>query len=97
MTGGLPVVQGVAPTEANLLAAVEAWVNAWQSQDLDGYFSAYHTDFAPLYQSTRAAWRDNRVRSIQRPEHGARSRALSLSRKAVVPACPVPRAAAAAA
>src|SRR5690606_24398704 len=63
----LPAMQGVAPTEANLLAAVEQWVDAWQAQNLDGYFSAYHTDFAPLYQSTRAAWRDNRVRSIQRP------------------------------
>jgi MSHA biogenesis protein MshM len=50
-----------------LEAMVVNWLNAWQSQNLDGYFAAYHTDFAPLYQNTRAAWRDNRVRSISRP------------------------------
>lgn len=46
---------------------VQQWLNAWQNQDMDGYFGAYHTDFAPLYQGTRAAWRDNRVRALNRP------------------------------
>ena len=54
-------------TEEKLQALVRNWLSAWQNQDLDGYFRAYHTDFAPLYQSTRRAWRDNRVRSIQSP------------------------------
>lgn len=62
-----PAVDAVEASEANLLALVRSWLDAWQNQDLDAYFASYHTDFAPLYQSTRSAWRDNRVRSIQRP------------------------------
>ncbi|HHX81739.1 MAG TPA: AAA family ATPase [Pseudomonadaceae bacterium] len=54
-------------SEENLQSLVRTWLSAWQNQDLDGYFRAYHTDFAPLYQSTRRAWRDNRVRSIESP------------------------------
>src|SRR5690606_31588241 len=62
-----PAVDAEEANEENLLALVRDWLDAWQNQDLDGYFSSYHTDFAPLYQSTRSAWRDNHVRSIQRP------------------------------
>jgi type II secretory pathway predicted ATPase ExeA/ketosteroid isomerase-like protein len=52
---------------AALEALVRTWLTAWQNKDLDQYFQAYHTDFAPLYQNTRAAWRDNRLSSISRP------------------------------
>jgi type II secretory pathway predicted ATPase ExeA/ketosteroid isomerase-like protein len=54
-------------TQEALEDVVRNWLAAWQNQDLDGYFGAYHTDFAPLYQGTRAAWRDNRSSSITRP------------------------------
>lgn len=52
---------------AALEALVRNWLGAWQSQNLDAYFGAYHTDFAPMYQTTRAAWQDNRLRSVSRP------------------------------
>ncbi len=60
-----PTLQDLTP-EA-LEAVVRNWISAWQNQDLDSYFGAYHTDFAPLYQGTRAAWRANRSDSITRP------------------------------
>ena len=52
---------------AALEAMVRNWLGAWQSQNIDEYFGAYHTDFAPMYLTTRAAWQDNRLRSVSRP------------------------------
>lgn len=66
----VPVLPGATPqdlTPEALEEVVRNWLAAWQNQDLDGYFGAYHTDFAPLYQGTRAAWRDNRSSSITSP------------------------------
>jgi type II secretory pathway predicted ATPase ExeA len=56
-----------APTQAELLAVVDGWLDAWQTQDLDSYFSFYHTDFAPLYQNTRSSWREDRSNSVGNP------------------------------
>ena len=63
----VPTVAGQNPTEEELEAIVSAWIMAWQNKDLGSYFTFYHTDFAPLYQPTRASWRNNRASSISRP------------------------------
>lgn len=63
----LPVAILQDPTAEALEEVVRNWLAAWQNKDLDGYFGAYHTDFAPLYQGTRAAWREQRSSSITRP------------------------------
>lgn len=66
----VPILPGAALqdlTPEALEDVVRNWLAAWQNKDLDGYFGAYHTDFAPLYQGTRAAWRNNRSNSITRP------------------------------
>lgn len=60
----LPAVTLQDVTEQNLEGLVRAWSDAWQQQNLEAYFAAYHTDFAPLYQDTRAIWREQRRRSI---------------------------------
>jgi ketosteroid isomerase-like protein len=46
---------------------VQQWLDAWEQQEVDNFFSYYHTDFAPLYQSTRAAWRVDRQSRIAGP------------------------------
>jgi hypothetical protein len=46
---------------------IRDWLMAWQDQDVDNFFSYYHTDFAPLYQDTLAAWRAERQDRISRP------------------------------
>lgn len=57
-------------TNANpdeLEGVIRDWLTAWQQQDVDDFFSYYHTDFAPLYQDTLAAWRADRQTKITRP------------------------------
>jgi hypothetical protein len=56
-----------APTQAELQAVIDGWLDAWQTQDLDSYFSYYHTDFAPLYQNTLSTWREDRSTSVSNP------------------------------
>lgn len=66
----VPILPAATPqdlTPEALEDVVRNWLAAWQNKDLDAYFGVYHTDFAPLYQGTRAAWRDNRSSSITRP------------------------------
>lgn len=46
---------------------ITSWLNAWQHQDLNGYFSHYVPDFkAPTMTSTNE-WRDDRTVKITRP------------------------------
>ncbi|MEQ8955118.1 MAG: AAA family ATPase [Gammaproteobacteria bacterium] len=65
----MPTPQESAPdTEELILASVEQWLNAWQSQQLDDYFAAYHGDFEPRYQDTVNQWRSSRERVIGNAE-----------------------------
>ena len=43
---------------------IASWVNAWQTQSLESYFSAYHAEFKPRYQDSVSAWRSSRERII---------------------------------
>jgi len=43
---------------------IAAWVDAWQAQSLESYFSAYHAEFEPRYQDSVSAWRSSRERVI---------------------------------
>lgn len=52
---------------AELERVVQQWLDAWEQQQVDAFFSYYHTDFAPLYQNTRAAWRADRQSRIAAP------------------------------
>ncbi len=40
------------------------WVTAWQSRQLDAYFSFYHSDFFPRGFDSVSAWQENRRRNI---------------------------------
>lgn len=45
-------------------SAVDDWLQAWQSQNLEAYFALYHSRFEPRYQDSIAQWRRNRQRVI---------------------------------
>lgn len=44
--------------------ALQGWITAWQSGDVDAYFSFYHNDFFPRGFDSVGAWQDNRRRNI---------------------------------
>lgn len=60
-----PTVTNANPAE--LENVIRDWLMAWQDQNVDNFFSYYHTDFAPLYQNTVADWRAERQNRISRP------------------------------
>jgi hypothetical protein len=60
-----PTVTDANPDELEMV--IRDWLMAWQDQDVDNFFSYYHTDFAPLYQDTVADWRADRQDRISRP------------------------------
>ncbi len=60
-----PTVTDASPEELEMV--IRDWLMAWEEQDVDDFFSYYHTDFAPLYQDTIAAWRAERQNRISRP------------------------------
>lgn len=43
---------------------VNAWVDAWQNQELEQYFASYDENFVPRYHRSKSAWRSNRERVI---------------------------------
>lgn len=45
---------------------VEQWLQAWQQQDLNTYFSSYHENFEPISFSSLTTWQNNRERNILR-------------------------------
>lgn len=51
----------------DIRAFTDTWLDAWQRQDVDGYFAAYHEDFSPDNTDSKQAWRQNRIRNITRP------------------------------
>ncbi|GAB5500410.1 MAG: hypothetical protein PsegKO_27210 [Pseudohongiellaceae bacterium] len=57
-----------ADSEIALRGAVDAWLAEWQSQDLEGYFQRYHSQFQPRYQDSLGEWRQNRQRVIGNAE-----------------------------
>ena len=50
--------------QAAVRSAVDEWLQAWQSQNLEAYFALYHSRFEPRYQDSVAQWRRNRQRVI---------------------------------
>jgi opacity protein-like surface antigen len=46
---------------------VTDWAEAWQSQDLAGYFNRYHSDFVPQLHDSRDSWLQERTDRISAP------------------------------
>ncbi|MFT5321847.1 MAG: hypothetical protein ACI934_002005, partial [Pseudohongiellaceae bacterium] len=59
-------VASPAPAIDNL-TFVDGWLAAWQDQDLDAYFNAYHSQFVPSAPADMQSWRNERSVSINRP------------------------------
>ncbi len=53
--------------EQNISDAVNNWVKAWTSQDLDKYFASYAESFIPAKGESRKAWEKTRRERISRP------------------------------
>ena len=47
--------------------ALEAWKEAWQTQDANSYLGAYSKKFTPEDGLSLSVWKDKRTRSIYRP------------------------------
>ena len=43
---------------------VQAWLDAWEGQDLEQYFASYDDGFVSRYHHSRSAWQSNRERVI---------------------------------
>ncbi|MBS7778710.1 tetratricopeptide repeat protein [Acidovorax sp. CCYZU-2555] len=55
----------VAKEAAEVESAVNAWVTAWEKQDMPGYLDAYSEKFTPANGSSLAKWKeDRRVRIV---------------------------------
>lgn len=50
-------------TDASILAALQAWADAWAKGNADAYIAAYATDYTPFGGDTHAAW-EKRRRSL---------------------------------
>jgi type II secretory pathway predicted ATPase ExeA/murein L,D-transpeptidase YafK len=61
----VPAFQVTATDEVQQV--VEQWLQAWQQQDLNSYFSSYHESFEPISFSSLTTWQNNRERNILRP------------------------------
>ncbi len=59
------------PTKAQIeqavMQAITQWTTAWQAQDVDGFFSAYATQFTPDDKTSHKQWRKQRMIRIIRP------------------------------
>lgn len=56
------------PLHTLLADVIAAWATSWQAQDIDAYFTHYHTDFSSTYFESVADWRENRIRRFSAPE-----------------------------
>lgn len=56
------------PRATELAASVQRWLDDWQQQDVSGYLAHYHPDFAPLYHSSVAQWREERAARLRAPQ-----------------------------
>ncbi|MDC1436009.1 ATP-binding protein [Gammaproteobacteria bacterium] len=61
----VPAFQVTATDEVQQV--VEQWLQAWQQQDLNSYFSSYHESFESISFSSLTTWQNNRERNILRP------------------------------
>ncbi len=50
-----------------IMAAVQAWANAWSQRDVDAYLSFYSTHFKPANGRPRSAWQKQRTRRLRAP------------------------------
>ncbi len=58
------VAMSPSSSQATPQSSVQTWLDAWQGQDLEGYFSSYDSAFVPRYHRSKNAWRSNRERVI---------------------------------
>lgn len=49
-------------------AFTDNWLSAWQNQDTEAYFAAYHEDFVPENLAGIQQWRQQRIRNITGPD-----------------------------
>jgi ketosteroid isomerase-like protein len=54
--------------EAEVMAAINAWVAAWSKQDVNGYLASYAADFKPWDGLSRKAWAAQRKQRIEAPK-----------------------------
>jgi len=57
-------IRDITPT---ILAALNDWARAWESQDVDNYLSYYASSFIPDDGMTRSQWRAQRQKRLSRP------------------------------
>ncbi|NQZ11048.1 MAG: AAA family ATPase [Algicola sp.] len=57
----------IPPPKAQIEQAVAQWASAWQAQDVDGFFSAYTSQFTPNDKTSHPQWRKERMIRIIRP------------------------------
>jgi len=62
-----PTVGTTAETESNIALAVQAWSNAWASQDIDSYLASYADSFTPAKGHTRKRWEKTRRARVGAP------------------------------
>lgn len=59
--------QTTATPQTGLLTVVTNWLAAWEGQNLDSYFQAYHSEFTPDLLDSFEAWQADRTTKINRP------------------------------
>ncbi len=62
------VIAPAASEPAQVLAAVQAWAQAWSKQDVDAYLACYAKDFDPPGRESRADWEKARRARIEAPK-----------------------------
>lgn len=62
-----PTVDVAQNQEADISAAVEAWRNAWASQDVDQYLASYADSFIPAKGRSRKSWEKFRRGRVSAP------------------------------
>jgi adhesin transport system outer membrane protein len=56
------------PVDISIQFFLDAWVEAWQSQDLEDYLSYYSPDYVPERGRTLTAWEEFRRKRLSQPE-----------------------------
>ena len=53
--------------QTGVLTFVNNWLGAWESQEVDDYFQAYHSEFIPEDATSLTEWQSDRTERINRP------------------------------
>lgn len=53
--------------QTGVLTFVTNWLGAWESQDVNDYFQAYHSEFIPEDATSQTEWQSDRTARINRP------------------------------